>query len=504
MDKNRIIMKNKILLLLGLIAIVITSCSEDFLNLPSQEDLTTAVYFQTEEDFEAAVNGVYANLRGWYGYRGDVGTSPYLIIGDVHSDNARYTFNPDYRAVQSVEEPADFVPDPQRFSGYWNNWYEWISGCNNIIGFIDDVDMDADAKDNLKGQALLIRAHSYFWLLRMYGDAILHTEPVTTLEQTYKPLSPEADVKAQIIADATAAAGLLPGKALQEPGRVTNGTAYMLLADLHMWYGEWADAEDALDNITGYSLVPSYADIYDPANKNNAESIWEIQFSAVSQSYSHALVYNMFPYPFSSESVALYTGVSNPNSLTTGEQYVVPNPELIGIYEPGDLRFDASIDSAEDARGWLLPFCCKYLHPHSTFRQSDENMPIYRYAEALLYLAEAVNEQGGRLGEAQGYLNQVRNRAGLGDTPASNQSELRDAILQERQVELAFEGKRWFDLVRTGNVNSVIGPYGANVIADPESYYFPVGYGPYANAFTDIVTVFNIPDDEVRVNPEIN
>jgi len=165
MDKKRIIMKIKILLA-GLLAIVLTSCSEDFLNLPSQEDLTTAVYFQTEADFEAAVNGIYATMRGWYGYRGDVGTSPLLIIGDVHSDNSRYTFNPDYRAVQGVEEPADFVPDPQRFSGYWNNFYEWISACNNIIGYIDDVDFDADAKDNLKGQALFIRAMPFCILNR--------------------------------------------------------------------------------------------------------------------------------------------------------------------------------------------------------------------------------------------------------------------------------------------------------------------------------------------------
>ena len=153
--------------------------------------------------------------------------------------------------------------------------------------------------------------------------------------------------------------------------------------------------------------------------------------------------------------------------------------------------------------GVTFPMCIKYLHPHSTFRQSDDNLPIYRYAEVLLYLAEAANEQN-KTSEAQGYLNQVRNRAGLENTTASSQSELRIAIAKERQVELAFEGKRWWDLVRTGKVQEVISAYGANVKANPQAYYFPVGYEPVPSAFTDFRTKFNLPDTEIRVNPNIN
>ncbi|MGW8317007.1 MAG: RagB/SusD family nutrient uptake outer membrane protein [Bacteroidales bacterium] len=493
-------MKMKIIIA-GLLTILLGSCSEDFLTIPSKESLTTAVYFESQKDFEYTVNGIYAALRGWYGQAGN-NTSPLFIMGDIHSDLARYTFNPNFRATQGVEEPADFVPIQQMFSGYWNDFYQWISSCNQVIGYIDDVDMDADVKSNLKGQALFLRAHSYWWLLKLYGNAVIHLEPVTTLDQTSKPLSPEADVKAQILADASEAASLLPDKANQEPGRVTKGTAYMLQADLHMWYGEWAEAETALKNITGYSLVADYADVFDPGNKNNEESVWEIQFSAQSSDYASTFVYQMFPRPFSPEKVAEYTGVSNPNSLGQ-EQYVVPTPELLATYEDGDSRYEASIMFVENDDGWLLPMCSKYLHPHSTMSQCDDNLPIYRYAEVLLYLAEAANEQG-KTSEAQGYLNEVRTRAGLPNSTASSQDDLRDAIMAERMVELAFEGKRWWDLVRTGTALEVVSAYGASVKADPESYYFPVGYGPVPTAFTDIVTVFNIPNDEIRLNPEID
>jgi hypothetical protein len=148
--------------------------------------------------------------------------------------------------------------------------------------------------------------------------------------------------------------------------------------------------------------------------------------------------------------------------------------------------------------------CIKYLHPHSLYKQTNDNMPVYRFAEALLFLAEAVNEQGGRSAEALAYLNQVRTRANLGNSTATSQAEIRAAILKERQVELAYEGKRWFDLVRTDNVQSVISAYGANVRANPLKYYLGPGITVVPTAFTNIKTVFNIPDAEKLYNSLIN
>ncbi|MCY1723040.1 RagB/SusD family nutrient uptake outer membrane protein [Prolixibacteraceae bacterium Z1-6] len=496
-------MKSKYIII-GLLLVFFASCKDDFLDLSSNESLTTATYFQTEDDFTAAVNGIYTPVRQWMGPLGDVGTSPSIMIGDMHSDLARYYFNPNYRAGSDVENIADFVPEVDRFSSYWTEFYTWISRCNSVIGYIDDASFDADTKSNLKGQALFFRAYSYWWLHRLYGQAVLHLEPVSTLAETSKELSDEAAVKAQIIADAGEAANLLLGKAAQQAGRVTKGAAYMLLADVYMWYGEWANAESALKNVTGYSLLTNYADIFNPANKNNAESIFEIQYSSASADYSSSFVYNMFPFPSTAEQVAVWTGVSNPEGLTEGEMMAVPTPEFLAAYEDGDARYAATVQTVQNADGVETPMCSKYLHPHSTFKQSDDDYFIYRYAETLLFMAEAINEQGNRIDEAKGYLNQIRNRAGLENTTASSQSELREAILKERMIELAFEGNRWWDLVRTGSVQEVISSYGAKVKANPLDYYFVGSQAPVPTAFTDFSTVFNLPDDEKLYNPYVD
>ncbi len=495
-------MKIKIIIV-GMLTLFFSSCTESFLELPSESSLSTPIYFQTEADFESAVNGIYAPMRVWFGPNTDVSTSPAILIGDMHSDNSRYVLNPNYRATGGAEGAADFIYDSQQFSSYWNDFYSWISRANQIIALIDGVDFDATSKSNIKGQALFLRAYSYWWLVRLYGDAILHLEPVTTLDGTSLPLSAEAEVVAQIIADATEAVSLLKNKADQEPGRVTKGSASMLLGEVHAWYKDWALAETAFKQISGYSLVANYADVFDPANKNNSESIFEIQYSASSADYASSFVYNMFPYPLSADQLQALTGIGNAQGLAEGEMFNTPTPELIAAYAEGDVRYDASIMFADDANGSTWPMCIKYLHPHSLYRQTDDNLFVYRYAEALLYLAEAVNEQGGRIDVAKGYLNQVRNRAGLENTDANSQEELREAILAERRVELAFEGKRWWDLVRTGKVNSVIAEYGAKVKAHPEDYYFQGGYLPVPTAFTNITSKFNIPDTEVLLNPLI-
>jgi hypothetical protein len=501
-------MKIKHIIATCFFTILLFSCSEDFLTIPSASSLSVPVYFKTQADFESAVNGIYNPLSGFFNYTTPNfainGTANHLLIGDMHSDNARYYYNPSYRATIAQENVADFVPDIQNFSGFWNTFYGWIARANQVLSCIDDATFDQAVKDNLKGQALFLRAYSYWWLARVYGDACIHLVPVTSVEGASKPLSPVADVLAQVIDDATLAVTLLKNKATQTPGRVTSGTARMLLADVYIWQKQWALAETQLTGLSSeYSLMPNYSDITDPAKKNNAESIFEIQFSSASTDFSHCVAYTMIPIPFRADSIKVLTGVSNPQAMTAGEGMCIPTPELLSKYEAGDKRKAATIKMVHDASGVSAPMCVKYLHTHSLYQQTGDNMPVYRYAEALLFLAEAVNEQG-RLSEALGYLNQVRTRAGLANSTAATQADIRDAIMKERQVEFAFEGKRWFDLVRTDNVQAVIGAYGANVKANPMSYYFSPGITPVPLSFTSITTTFSIPDAERLYNPYID
>ena len=148
----------------------------------------------------------------------------------------------------------------------------------------------------------------------------------------------------------------------------------------------------------------------------------------------------------------------------------------------------------------MYPYIKKFARPHSQFNNTGQNWPVYRYAEVLLFLAEALNEQG-KTGDAATYINQVRARAGLAATTASSQADMREAIFKERRVELAFENKRWFDLVRTGRVKEIIGAYGARVKANPEAYYFPAGAVPPPNAFTVLDDYYGLPAVESALTP---
>lgn len=128
------------------------------------------------------------------------------------------------------------------------------------------------------------------------------------------------------------------------------------------------------------------------------------------------------------------------------------------------------------------------------------NWPIYRYAEVLLSLAEVLNEQGKNV-EAATHLNSIRTRAGLAATTAATTADLRVAIARDRRIELAFENKRWFDLVRTGKAIEVITAYGAQVKANPLDYYYPAGNIPRSIAFTNISLLYGLPADEAALNP---
>ena len=179
------------------------------------------------------------------------------------------------------------------------------------------------------------------------------------------------------------------------------------------------------------------------------------------------------------------------------EAYNTPTPDLIAVYETGDERKNASIGFVS-AGGKTYPFVKKYLHPHAEFGITNDNWPVYRYAEVLLLLAEALNEQG-KSSEALAFLNQVRTRAGLGNVTST--AGLNDVILHERRTELAFENKRWLDLVRTGTAVSVITAYGQRVKAAPAAYYYPAGFAPVPAAFTDIKLTFPLPASEALLSP---
>lgn len=500
-------MKKYIIILLTA-SLGLTGC-EDFLTVVPETQLSSATFFKTETDFVQAANAAYVPLRSIVNDRA-------YRLAEMHSDNTYYGRNVLFGAVDPQEDLADFsVPTANGVTANDNVLqqyrldYQIIARANQILALIDEAEISQEVKDNVKGQALFLRAYAYFELVRYFGSVPLHLVPVATREESALPLSSEDEVYSSIISDLVAAVPILPPKSQQEPGRVTSGAARTLLANVYINRKQWSDAETILTPVVTsgeYSLMPSYDMAFsdNASNKNNAESVFEVQFLEGAAGLNGNFIYQMLPRPLLAEELVEITGTSNPQPID-GEGNNIPTPDIIAAYEDGDEREDASIgyvflsNSFRDDK--VYPYIKKYAKKHSQHNNTGTNFPIYRYSEVLLFMAEVLNEQG-KDGEARNYLNQVRDRAGLGPVSSSGDA-LADAIFRERRVELAFENKRWFDIQRKDLIEEIIVPYGQRIVANPLDYYYPPieGAVPRPNVFTNLSKFYGLPAAESDLSP---
>ncbi|WP_288428753.1 RagB/SusD family nutrient uptake outer membrane protein [uncultured Spirosoma sp.] len=491
------------------LALAVASCKSDFLTVVPETALSSATFYKTEADFQQAVNGAYVPLRPLFNERA-------WVLEEMHSDNTYYARNILYGAVDPTENVADFaVPTAGGVTANDNVlWafrynYQIIARTNQLLSQIDGVTFSSEAnKNNIKGQALFLRAFAYFDLVRLFGKVPLHLTPSASREDAALPLATTDELYAQIEKDAKDASSMLLNKAKQEAGRATSGAAKTLLANLYVTQKKWAQAESLMrDVITndGYTLMSDYNDAfsYTGSNKNNQESVFEVQYMEGSGGYNGNQIYRFVPSPITAAELKPITGTTN-TQPTSQESNNIPTPDLIAAYESGDKRKAISIDTvtlSQSAReNKTYPYIKKYARTHAIHGITGQNWPVYRYAEVLLFMAESLNEQG-KTGDAATYLNRVRSRAGLPATTASSQADMREAIFKERRVELAFENKRWFDLTRTGRVKEIIGAYGAKVKANPQAYYFPKGAVPPPNAFTVLDDYYGLPAVEAALSP---
>lgn len=504
---------NKHICYILILATGLFSCKKDFLEKTPEDRPNANDFYKTEAQFQQALTGAYASLRGL------VAQSGYLM-GEMRSDNTHYDFYAKDRGLHIIrrENIANFLNDAQN---QWTNQfyfdaYTGIARCNTIISRLEAADFDQGAKDAIMGEAKFLRAYYYFNLVRYYGGVPLYLEEVTRQEDAFLPRSTVEETYNAIIADVQEAIGkLAPPAQFPQSGKATLGAAKTLLAEIYMTQKKFAEAEPLLREVTqmGYALLPNYADVFALQNKNSTESVLEVQFQMGDQDQQSQFIYWFMPKTTDAKPI---TGVTA-NTLLTGG-WNVPTQDILDAYEPGDKRKDASIAVAEgvvDADGefkaegvksivnYQTPagkvsrlFVRKYLHAHGREANTDDNWPLYRYSDVLLLLAESLNEQGkGQAGLP--YLNQVRARAGLNAVTTGDQTALRDAIAHERRIELAFENHRWNDLVRTGKAISVMTAYG-NRLKQIYSYLPANSYQVTQNRL-----VYPIPYSEMQLNKQL-
>ncbi|WP_159523521.1 RagB/SusD family nutrient uptake outer membrane protein [Sunxiuqinia indica] len=495
--------KYKLIYLLVVAILGVTSCSEDFLTKLPETVVSAEDFYQTKSDYEQAIIGVYQPLRTLY----NTGLAGYgaWTMGEMRSDNTTFSFNAVNRGYADREYVDLFIDDSNggSISNKYNNDYIIIGRANQLLSRIDEAEFDEAAKNNYKGQALFLRAFAYFDLVQYFGDVPLIIDPPTSYNETLKNRTPKDLVYDQIIADASTAAELLPAPSAQPAGYVANGAAYTLLGNVYLVLEEWEKAEIALTKVTGYSLLSDYASIFNPNNKNNAEMIFEVQYTDdPTAGAASNWAYNFLPILNNPGVIAGFPD-GNTNAYAG---WNVPTPDLIASYEDGDQRLDASIGFYTGEGYTNRPYVKKYVHGASIAPNTNDDWPVYRYAEVLLMLAEAHNEQD-EPGDALTYLNMVHahSRTGLAPLTITDKAQLREAILRERQIELAFENKRWLDLVRTDNAIEVMNAQGAKIKANPQEYYYPAGISPISETYnvTEKRLIFPIPEREIRLNPDM-
>jgi tetratricopeptide (TPR) repeat protein len=463
-------MKNITIILLLSITILFTGC-KDFLDVKPQGLITQQAFPTTPEDALLATNGVYASLRSWHYHSGG-----YPIL-DIMSDDTRKGSNPNDQA--SNLNPYDnftFTTTQDGLDRWWATLYEGIKRANVVLEKVPSIIMDEELKNRYLAEASFLRALYYFDLVRAWGGVpkVTSVTPPIKVER-----SSATEIYSLIISDLEFAIAHLPNKSAyssNDLGRASLGAAHSLLAKVYLFTKDFEQAEiHALEVINGtefYDLEPDFANANSKWGEHGIESVFEIGAME-----TEGNIGNQY---------ANTQGVrGTPNR---GWGFNRPTQNLRFSFEEGDPRLDATIidlgeildgveilgdgttpDVTLDENGNVIEVECYnqkvWIPGSSTNTQFGHNRRIIRFADVLLMAAEALNENG-KPGDALIHLNRVRQRARHGnndilpDVTVTAKDDLRNLILRERRHELALEGHRFWDLVRTGKANEVLGPLG--------------------------------------------
>ncbi|MBD2699575.1 RagB/SusD family nutrient uptake outer membrane protein [Spirosoma sp. BT702] len=474
------------------------SCKEDMLVTTDPTRIGTDLFYKNETQFQQALNGVYGLLQ-------TITNSAY-IFQEFNTDNTTLDFNPLDRGGAAGWEAFEFSTVNQgngEIANMWNLYYSAIYNANYTLEKMGGSTLDAATKAPIEGQLKFLRAYFYFHLVQYFGDVILVTSTLQNPNQAFDLVrSPQADVWKQIEKDLTEAVAALPATyPAAQLGRATKGAALGLLGKVYLTQKKYTEAVTTLKQVTGYSLNALYADNFNPAKKNGPESIFEVQY----QGGNDLGEWSTFAYTFAPRlSGAAVTGFAN----TTPGGRNIPTNDMIAAYETGDLRKDVSLKTSYTLNGTVvpIPYVIKFTYPHTITGRTDNNWPVLRYADVLLMMAEAINEQSGPTTEALGYLNQVRKRAGLKDLAITDKAAFKTAVLQERRVELAFENHRWFDLKRTmtpAELATFLNAKGAKEKAKPTVDRGGIAFNALDYVYSDFEVFFPVPAPQILINNKL-
>jgi hypothetical protein len=472
----------------------ITIGCSDFLDEQVKAGYPDNAFFKTAAQAELAINAAYQPLS----FAND--QNRLWVFGDVASDDADKGGNPgDQADIGNIDDFTQIYPINGNLESVWGLYYEGITRCNKILQQVPGIPMDKATQERILGEAHFLRALYYFYLVNIFGPIPLILEPKNA-EELQIPQSSVYDIYSKAIeSDCKAAIDLLPAsQADANIGRTTKGAATALLAKAYLYQNKWAEAAESaaqVQTLGDYELLPIFSQNFDEKYKNNSETIFAVQHLSKQVPFLGNRLNQWFAPRTES---GYYFDVPTKSFVDEFEVTAggTPDPRLdYSVGRPGKPWLDGiPFDPEWSPTGFLQK---KNLQPASEIPKSIKgdgnlNYVSIRYADVLLWQAEALNELG-KGSEAVLFLNQVRKRAresylndtaipGFGTIPkgllpdvtTTNQNVLRELIRHERRTELGFEFHRFFDLMRWGKAEAT------RALKDKESFnyelhrYFPI------------------------------
>ncbi len=437
-----------------LIVFIIGMCSiscKKFVQIqPPQTEIAASTVYSNSVSAAAVMSGIYSNMIG---NENGLSSGNYSIsyLQGLAADELTNYYN-GAPNVQFYENSLSSSTGSSSNYYYWTELYNEIHVANAVLeGLATYTGVKPSIKQQLNGEALFMRAFLHFYAVNLYGNVPLVTTTDYLTNNSIKP-SPKAVVFQQIIQDLKNAQADLPanfvdgaGVATQERVRPNQGAATALLARAYLFNGQWDSAEAQATAVINNGTLYNLNSLDSVFLTNSTEAIW--QFEAPTG-------YNTYD--------AIYFVLTSP----PGSNYslVSISPYLLNAFEQGDKRLTnwVGIYTADSINYYYYPFKYKVIDNGDPTIPVTEYTMVLRLAEQYLIRAEARAQQGTNMAGAVADLNVIRNRAGLANySGATDQQSVLTVILHERQVELFTEwGHRWFDLIRTGNINSVMGAPG--------------------------------------------
>lgn len=454
-------------LLIGLLCPVLPACDMDLTEVPA-DFVAPENFYRNSQDALAALNAAYAAFSNFpsEGYTdNDYFGRHFWMLVEYPTEYMTLRLS----ATNERTQPDVYtvLPDHAYINTVWRAAYHAINRANAVIDNVPGIDMDSGLRDRIVAEARFLRALHYFNLVRLFGRVPLHLSETKGLADARQEQATVAEGYQAIIADLTAAAGVLPPKSTYTAGnigRASRGAAKGLLAKVYLQYAVLGGGGQAAYQqaqtwarqvITdgGYSLMPNYRDVF--TNETNAEVMFDVQNTRVPGLGGYMCDQlvprgTRFPYcdsqnpSFQAEWPFFY-------SYDAADKRKAATWLLTWTSTSGTVANWDSTQTAVNAYGANGPTPLKFLDTQVGAQDGaeDPNFILLRYADVLLILAEAINEVSGPNAEAYGLVDQVRTRAGLGPlTPGLSKNAFKDALFLERRFEFVMELQGHFDSQR--------------------------------------------------------